>query len=301
VAEPTADELIAQNVRVHDRIAAEYQKRHPEIFNDVEQARLAAALAEALAAVRTGARPVRALDFGCGSGNLARHLLALGCHVTASDVSARFLELLARSVADPSRLTTHRLNGRDLSELPDASLDFAATYSVLHHVPDYLHAVGEMARVVRPGGVVYIDHEVCAGHWDPSPALQDYRRAIAPPPPPPPSPLRFLSPATYLRKAREVLDPRERERRRLRRENPRWREEGDIHVFPDDHVEWARVEAVLASSGFEVVFKREFLHYSARHDRATWERYRDCCADMCVLAARRRGVPESPAGENAAP
>src|SRR5688572_24017072 len=128
---------IAHNIRVHDQVAGRYEATHDEIFNPVEQARLAEALARAAAAVRTNIPRPRALDFGCGSGNLTRHLLALGFEVVAADVSPRFLELIERRHSgDP--VTAWRLDGESLAGLGDSAFDLVATYSVLHHVPDYL-------------------------------------------------------------------------------------------------------------------------------------------------------------------
>src|SRR4051794_14653604 len=114
-----ADRDIARNIAVHDRIARKYETRHWEIFNGVEQNRLRSALKAAKDAISTGARPPRAFDFGCGSGNLSSHLLALGFEVTAADVSPGFLSLIASRYP---AVTTVLMNGRDLSNIPDASV-----------------------------------------------------------------------------------------------------------------------------------------------------------------------------------
>ena len=171
-----ADRDIARNIAVHDRIARKYESRHGEIFNETEQNRLRSALAAAGQAVRTGANPARAFDFGCGSGNLTSHLLALGLEVTAADVSGGFLNLLQSRYP---QVTTVQMNGRDVSNIPDASFDLVATYSVLHHVPDYLAAVREMARICKPGGVVCIDHEQNERFWDRDPLYDRFQREAA--------------------------------------------------------------------------------------------------------------------------
>ncbi|USN54842.1 MAG: methyltransferase domain-containing protein [Candidatus Peribacteria bacterium] len=36
-------------------------------------------------------------------------------------------------------------------DLPDASFEIIATYSVLHHIPDYVSALNEMCRLVKSG------------------------------------------------------------------------------------------------------------------------------------------------------
>ena len=51
----------------------------------------------------------------------------------------------------------------------------AVTYSVLHHVPDYLRAVNELVRVLKPGGLLYIDHEFTDNHWRPDGVLGEYQ------------------------------------------------------------------------------------------------------------------------------
>src|SRR5688572_2122055 len=132
-------EQIERNIAVHNQVAQKYEALHGEIFNEVEQPRLAAALARARDSIRTKSDPKRALDFGCGSGNLTRHMLELGLHVTAADVSTDFLRLVEKRFPS-ERLALLEMNGRDLSNIEDVSFDLAAAYSVLHHIPDYLGA-----------------------------------------------------------------------------------------------------------------------------------------------------------------
>ena len=174
-----ADSLIAANVRGYRRTARRYERLHGEIFNAHEQARLREALADALAAVTPQAdgAPPRVLDFGCGSGNVTQHLLELGATVLAADVSPAFLTLVRRRFAGQP-VDTFELNGRDLSGLPDASVDAAVSYSVLHHIPDYLHAIRELCRVVRPGGVLLIDHEAAPAEWAGDAQLAELRARV---------------------------------------------------------------------------------------------------------------------------
>src|SRR5215203_2513824 len=125
VSDTDFERIIARNRDVHDRIVTRYERIHGEIFNDIEQARLCSALKKALDFVRTGSGTIRALDFGCGSGNLTRHLLEQNVHVVAADVSGKFLALVRRRF-DTHRLTTMPLNGRNLADVPDAAFDFVA-------------------------------------------------------------------------------------------------------------------------------------------------------------------------------
>ena len=67
-----------------------------------------------------------------------------------------------------------KINGYDLSNIDDNHLDLVAVYSVLHHVPDYLKIIEEMIRVSKPGGVLYIDHEVSPSYWNQSKEYKDF-------------------------------------------------------------------------------------------------------------------------------
>lgn len=269
----THADRIQENITLYERIASEYQRRHGEIYNEIEQARLHEALREAIAQVRSAKGRVTAFDLGCGAGNLTRHLLELGCTVTTADVTPSFVRMA--SEIDPDNTIPFVLNGTDLSEIPDSSYDFIATYSVLHHIPDYLHIISEMARVVRPGGIVYLDHERCEAYWNDNAILREYlninaeKRGL----------LwyvrRLISPAWWVKKAKKIR-------------NPRYQEEGDIHVWPDDHIEWQKIREVLNHADMEIIRDEDYLHYQAQHDIRSYESYREKCADMRIIVARKR-------------
>jgi ubiquinone/menaquinone biosynthesis C-methylase UbiE len=275
ISEPRA---IAQNRRAHDRYAAEYDIRHPEIFNEVEQARLADTLGRAVAAASAGqGAPVRALDVGCGTGNLTRHLLALGARVTAADLSPKLLAEVVRRFGDTGLVTTVALNGRNLESIPDGSFDLVAAYSVLHHIPDYVSLVAEMARVVRPGGIVLIDHERSDASWT-SPGYQAFlREAVVFPP------RRWwywFQPSRYWKRLRPALVWQ-------RLFSPRWMPEGDLHIWPEDHIEWERIERALSDRGCAVLHSEEYLMLEPRYRRDAWESWRTRCSDMRMMIARR--------------
>jgi ubiquinone/menaquinone biosynthesis C-methylase UbiE len=271
------DGAIAHNRAAHDRVADAYDSRHPEIFNDVEQARVASVLARVVPRSAGSDGTVRALDVGCGTGNLTRHLLSLGAHVTAADLSPKLLAEVARRFGSSEKLELQRLNGTDLHPLPSASFDLVAAYSVLHHVPDYVALVREMARVTRPGGLVMIDHERSDASWH----APDYRAFVAEAVVWPNRRWWYwLQPSRYWKRLRPLLEWR-------RQLDPRWMPEGDLHIWPDDHIEWARIERVLAESGCAIDETEEYLLFEPRFQRTVWERWRTRCSDMRLLIARR--------------
>lgn len=268
---------IAHNKAAHDRVAEVYDARHPEIFNDVEQSRLGGVLSRVVTRAAGPDGTVRALDVGCGTGNLTRHLLALGAHVTAADLSPKLLEAVARKFGASGRVELQQLNGTDLRPLASASFDFVAAYSVLHHVPDYVTLVREMARVTRPGGLVMIDHERSDASW----TSADYRAFMAEAIVWPKRQWWFwLQPSRYWKRIRPLFEWR-------RRIDPRWMPEGDLHIWPDDHIEWARIERAFADGGCTTEESQEYLLFEPRFQRHVWERWRSRCSDMRMLIARR--------------
>lgn len=101
-------------------------------------------------------------DLGCGTGDAAERLAPLVREVVAVDREPAMLEALARRLGDRSNI---RVVEGDLHALPleDASLDAAVIMLVLHHLGDPVAVLGEVARVLRPGGrllvVDMVDHD----------------------------------------------------------------------------------------------------------------------------------------------
>jgi SAM-dependent methyltransferase len=279
-ATPTADRQIGHSVRAYRKLAARYAKAHTEIFNEVEQGRLRAGLSHASSHVTCADPPATcALDFGCGSGNLTDHLVNLGFEVVAADVSPDFLELVEDTWQGDQRVSTLRLNGRDLASVPDGRFGLVGAYSVLHHIPDYLVALDDLVRVLAPGGVLYLDHEVNDDYWSPDEELIRYREHAA----------RYRTRSRFGDgQWRRYLRLQTYQSAVMRRLKPRFQEEGDIHVWPDDHVEWDLVEERLREAGCEIVRVADFLGYSSEVPRDVYEEFSSRCTDMRSLIARRR-------------
>jgi ArsR family transcriptional regulator len=94
-------------------------------------------------------------DLGCGTGNAAEVLAPCVSKVIAIDQSEAMLGAARKRLAGATNVD---FVAGDLEKLPlaDASVDAAVCVLVLHHIPSPELAVGEMARVLRPGGVVLI-------------------------------------------------------------------------------------------------------------------------------------------------
>ena len=90
-------------------------------------------------------------DLGCGTGSLAAALAPCVARVIGIDQSAAMLKAARARTAGHSNLDLRK--GR-LEALPieDATCDAALLVLALSYVPDPAAVVGEMARIVKPGG-----------------------------------------------------------------------------------------------------------------------------------------------------
>lgn len=94
----------------------------------------------------------RVLDVGCGDGTYALAAASLGARVTAVDRSASMLEAARRRASDAG--VTIRFERADVRRIPYAggAFDIVLAVTVLCMAGDAAAAVGEMARVLAPGG-----------------------------------------------------------------------------------------------------------------------------------------------------
>jgi SAM-dependent methyltransferase len=88
------------------------------------------------------------LEVGCGTGLILERLAKIASQARGVDLSAGMLEK-----ARARGLNVVQGSATELP-FPDASFDVACSFKVLAHVPDLQQALSEMARVVRPGGVI---------------------------------------------------------------------------------------------------------------------------------------------------
>ena len=158
---PDSAEVTAANRRFYDEIAAIYEEVDSRRHRDVDHSWLDAVLegVRGLAAQTTG-RPgatLEMLDAGAGSGFLALRAQRLFPCLTLVDVSQAMLDRIPLPGA-------RKLLG-DCNDLPlePASVDVVGAFATLHHLFDPAHFFREAHRVLRPGGVLYTDHDVEAG------------------------------------------------------------------------------------------------------------------------------------------
>jgi SAM-dependent methyltransferase len=152
---------------------------------EVTAAELAPA-AGVLVAAAAPARGERVLDLACGTGNVALLAAQHGADVIAVDSASRLLDVARQSAAQRG-LALDLRNG-DLLDLPlpAASVDAVISCFGIIFAPDPPRALGEVARVLVPGGRAYISAWVPAGPIDAMlTAMGRILRRVAPSPPRP--------------------------------------------------------------------------------------------------------------------
>jgi hypothetical protein len=114
-----------------------------------------------------------------------------------------------------------------------------------------------------------IDHEASEGSWLEDPVYREFRRAALKT-----DWRKYLTPANYVHRVRRIF-------------NPRYSNEGDIHVWPDDHIEWPKIRTKLEGLGFEVVASEDYLLSRRLYRADVYDHYRDRCSDTRMMMFRK--------------
>ena len=102
-------------------------------------------LTDQVLAYRTGTGPV--LDFGAGIGTFSEMVRERGCDVDCVEIDATEQGILRRKGFRVFPSTTG---------IADARYDYAFSLNVFEHIENDLAAMKDCARVLRPGGKIYV-------------------------------------------------------------------------------------------------------------------------------------------------
>lgn len=150
---PTHEEVVRSNVEVHTVMADRYHEE-PH-WRTENQEKVAKRIADLLPDDRR-----RALDVGCGSGFLTTKIQPYFEQVDGIDATPAMMNRMPRF---PNVRLTQGL--AENLPFPDDTFDMVCAYSFLHHLLEPQLALGEMFRVLKPGGRIYVDLEPNQAFW----------------------------------------------------------------------------------------------------------------------------------------
>jgi len=104
-----------------------------------------------------GLRGKHAIDVGCGGGLLSEGMAALGAQVTGIDLSEKALGIARLHLYESGHVIDYRLIAAEAmaAEAP-SRFDVVTCLEMLEHVPDPASTVAACARLVKPGGQVFL-------------------------------------------------------------------------------------------------------------------------------------------------
>ena len=155
-------------------------ENYTAVSGDYDRTRVPVGVEIILGCLASGGRPLaslRLLDAGCGTGSYSAALRHYAGAIDAVDMNPSMLGV-ARAKLDrtPGCPVTLHEAGIDALPFEDSCFDAVMVNQVLHHLPDspdngrpmLRRVLGELARVVRPGGAAIINtcsHEQLRRGW----------------------------------------------------------------------------------------------------------------------------------------
>jgi ubiquinone/menaquinone biosynthesis C-methylase UbiE len=158
---PVSD-VVRSNIAVHTAMAESYERDEPH-YRPENKAKVRANLQRLAQTAGRG----RLLDIGCGAGFVIDLVRDTFDEIHGVDPTRAMLDRIDAS----SNVILHEGVAEDLP-FADETFDLVTAYSVFHHLADHRPALAEAARVLKPGGVLYVDLEPNRSFWRAVSALE---------------------------------------------------------------------------------------------------------------------------------
>jgi SAM-dependent methyltransferase len=155
---------MANNADLKERVR-EFWQQHPcgtkfsdaaigsqEFFERVEAHRYEKEWHIPEAANFAATRGRKVLEIGCGMGTDGAQFARAGADYTGIDLTDAAIELARQRFAVAGLSGNFLVSDAESLDFPDELFDLVYSHGVLHHTPDIEAAIGEIYRVLRPGG-----------------------------------------------------------------------------------------------------------------------------------------------------
>jgi SAM-dependent methyltransferase len=138
----------------------DYRKGSPHLAHLALHDRLVEVLRRTVNRLAGQGLPLRVLEIGAGHGGFTMQALALGCDVTAVDMSRPSIVELQRRFGTNPKLQALCVPDGKLDDV-DGDYTLLMCVSVLHHIPDYVDFLREASqRIVRGGALLTLQDPV---------------------------------------------------------------------------------------------------------------------------------------------
>lgn len=99
----------------------------------------------------------KVLDVGCGGGILSESMAGLKADVTGIDLSEKALKVAKLHLLESGKQVNYRkIAVEDMAAEAPASFDVVTCMEMIEHVPDPASVIAACAKLVKPGGYVFL-------------------------------------------------------------------------------------------------------------------------------------------------